>query len=72
MDQLTHTVRRSNWINIIRQCQDRPAGTGFDVYVVKGTPCGKAMYKRCKICDKLQKETDRRVIRRVKYNGALE
>ena len=25
MDQLTHTVRRSNWINIIRQCQDRPA-----------------------------------------------
>ena len=27
MDQLTHTVRRSNWINIIRQCQDRPAGT---------------------------------------------
>ena len=24
MDQLTHTVRRSNWINIIRQCQDRP------------------------------------------------
>ena len=28
--------------------------------------------KCCKICDKLQKETDRRVIRRVKYNGALE
>ena len=27
MDQLTHTVRRSNWIKIIRQCQDRPAGT---------------------------------------------
>ena len=27
MDQLTYTVRRSNWINIIRQCQDRPAGT---------------------------------------------
>ena len=27
MDQLTHTVRGSNWINIIRQCQDRPAGT---------------------------------------------
>lgn len=22
MDQLTHTVRRSNWINIIQQCQD--------------------------------------------------
>ena len=27
MDQLTYTVRRSNWINIIRQCQGRPAGT---------------------------------------------
>ena len=27
MDQLTYTVHRSNWINIIRQCQDRPAGT---------------------------------------------
>ena len=26
MDQLTHSVRRSNWINIIQQCQDRPAG----------------------------------------------
>ena len=26
MDQLTDTVRRSNWINIIQQCQDRPAG----------------------------------------------
>lgn len=26
MDQLIHTVRRSNWINIIQQCQDRPAG----------------------------------------------
>ena len=26
MDQLTHTVRRSHWINIIRQCQiDRQA-----------------------------------------------
>lgn len=27
MDQLTHTVRRSIWINIIQQCQDRPTGT---------------------------------------------
>ena len=27
MDQLTHTVRRSNWINIIRQCHDRPTDT---------------------------------------------
>lgn len=35
MDQLTHTVRRSNWINIIRQCQDRPEGiTG--IFRLKG------------------------------------
>ena len=25
MDQLTHNVRRANWLNIINQCQDRPA-----------------------------------------------
>ncbi len=27
MDQLTHAVRRPNWINIIQQCQARPADT---------------------------------------------
>lgn len=25
MDQLTHNVRRANWLNIIKQCQERPA-----------------------------------------------
>lgn len=25
MDQLTHNVRRSNWLNIITECQQRPA-----------------------------------------------
>ena len=25
MDQLTHNVRRTNWLNIINQCQERPA-----------------------------------------------
>ena len=35
MDQLTHTVRRSNWINIIRQCQDRPAGTTAKQWLVE-------------------------------------
>ena len=25
MDQLTHNVRRANWLNIINQCQERPA-----------------------------------------------
>lgn len=35
MDQLTHNVRRSNWINIIRQCQDRPAGTTAKQWLVE-------------------------------------
>lgn len=26
MDQITHDVRRANWLNIIRQCQNRPEG----------------------------------------------
>ena len=25
MDQLAHNVRRANWLNIIKQCQERPA-----------------------------------------------
>lgn len=25
MDQLTHDVRRTNWLNIITECQQRPA-----------------------------------------------
>lgn len=25
MDQSTHEVRRNNWMNIINQCQNRPA-----------------------------------------------
>ena len=26
MDQITHDVRRSNWLNTIKQCQNRPEG----------------------------------------------
>lgn len=26
MDQITHDVRRANWLSIIRQCQNRPEG----------------------------------------------
>ena len=25
MDQSTHEIRRNNWMNIINQCQNRPA-----------------------------------------------
>jgi putative transposase len=26
MDQITHDIRRANWLTIITQCQERPAG----------------------------------------------
>jgi putative transposase len=26
MDRITHDIRRTNWLNIITQCQERPAG----------------------------------------------
>lgn len=26
MDQITHDVRRANWLSIIKQCQNRPEG----------------------------------------------
>ncbi len=44
MDQLTHTVRRSNWINIIRQCQDRPAGTTAKQWLAENDISKKSYY----------------------------
>ena len=44
MDQLTHTVRRSNWINIIRQCQDRPAGTTAKQWLAENDISEKSFY----------------------------
>lgn len=44
MDQLTHTVRRSNWINIIRQCQDRPAGTTAKHWLAENDISEKSYY----------------------------
>ena len=44
MDQLTHTVRRSNWINIIRQCQDRPAGTTAKQWFAENDISEKSYY----------------------------
>lgn len=44
MDQLTHTVRRSNWINIIRQCQDRPAGTTAKQWLAENGISEKSYY----------------------------
>lgn len=44
MDQLTHNVRRSNWINIIRQCQDRPAGTTAKQWLAENDISEKSYY----------------------------
>ena len=44
MDQLTHAVRRSNWINIIRQGQDRPAGTTAKQWLAENDISEKSYY----------------------------
>lgn len=44
MDQLTHTVRRSNWINIIQQCQGRPAGTTAKQWLAENGVSEKSYY----------------------------
>lgn len=44
MDQLTLTVRRSNWINIIRQCQNRPAGTTAKQWLAENDISEKSYY----------------------------
>ena len=65
MDQLTHTVRRSNWINIIRQCQDRPAGTTAKQWLAENDISEKSYYYwlrkiRREVCEQeeLQKVTN--------------
>ena len=66
MDQLTHTVRRSNWINIIRQCQDRPAGTTAKQWLAENDISEKSYYYwlrkiRREVCEQeeLQKVTEK-------------
>ena len=44
MDQSTHTVRRSNWINIIQQCQARPAGTTAKQWLAENGISEKSYY----------------------------
>ena len=65
MDQLTHTVRRSNWINIIRQCQDRPAGTTAKQWLAENDISEKSYYYwlrkiRREVCEQegLQEDTN--------------
>ena len=44
MDQLTHTVRRSNQITIIQQCPDRPAGTTAKQWLAENGISEKSYY----------------------------
>lgn len=44
MDQSTHDVRRTNWLNIIKQCQDRPAGMSAKQWLAENDIKEKAYY----------------------------
>ena len=44
MDQITHTVCRSNWINVIQQCQDRPAGITAKQWLAENDIFEKSYY----------------------------
>ena len=44
MDQSTHDVRRTNWLNIIHQCQKRPSGTSVKQWLAENNIKEKAYY----------------------------
>ncbi len=44
MDQSTHIVRRNNWLEIIRQCQSRPAGVTAKAWMNQNGICPKTYY----------------------------
>lgn len=44
MDQITHDVRRQNWLNIITQCQNRPSGTSVHQWCINNAIGEKAYY----------------------------
>lgn len=44
MDQLTHTVRRFNWINIIQMSQDRSEGTTAKQWLAENGISEKSYY----------------------------
>lgn len=54
MDQITHAVRSSNWKDIIRQCQNRPAGISAKQWMADNQVNEKAYYYWQR---KLRKET---------------
>jgi hypothetical protein len=62
MDQSTHDVRRTNWLNIIHQCQNRPSGTSVKQWLAENDIKEKAYYYwlrkfRKEACDQMQLPT---------------
>lgn len=44
MDQSTHNVRRTNWLNIVNQCQERPADVSVKQWLADNGIKEKAYY----------------------------
>jgi len=44
MDQSTHNVRRGNWLNIINECQNRPATVSVKKWLAENGVKEKAYY----------------------------
>lgn len=44
MDQIVHDVRRQNWLNIINQCQQRPADISVHKWLAENGVKEKAYY----------------------------
>ncbi len=44
MDQLTHDIRRANWLNIITQCQKRPTNISVKQWLAENDVNEKAYY----------------------------
>ena len=44
MDQSTHDVRMTNWLNIISQCQNRPAGISAKQWLAENDINEKSYY----------------------------
>lgn len=44
MDQSTHDVRRTNWLNIVKQCQNRPSGMSAKQWLAENDIKEKAYY----------------------------
>lgn len=59
MDQSTHDVRRANWLNIVNQCQERPADVSAKQWLADNGIKEKSYYYwlrkfRKEACDQMQ------------------